>query len=177
MDAVRAMCREWGGDVMLTSEFGSGTHARIRIPLTLAVMNVLLVEAPLGRRVAIPIDRVERTVRLSGYPTADVGDGTRAIMMDDGVIGLTDLGLAIGYGTCGEERYGVVVRAGSARRVFAVEKLLGEVETVTRPLPRSVSEGSPFMGGAVQADGSVALIVDCERAVEPVRSPAEALVG
>jgi two-component system chemotaxis sensor kinase CheA len=170
MDAVRAMCREWGGGVSLTSEAGRGCRARIRIPLTLAVMNVLMVEAPRGRRLAIPIDRIERTVQMAGLPVGESGPHARAVRLDGEVVGLTDLATATGYGTCADERYGVVVRVGAGHRVFAVDRLVGEVETVTKPLPRAVACGSAFMGGAVQGDGSVALILDCERAAEQITS-------
>src|SRR6185436_6482069 len=57
MDAVRSSIRELGGEVLLTSEQGHGTAAQIRLPLTLAIMAALLVEAD-SRPFAVPLDRI-----------------------------------------------------------------------------------------------------------------------
>ena len=65
MDVVRSTVRELGGEVSVTSQPGQGTVAQIRLPLTLAILSALLVEAN-GTPFAIPIDRVARTLR---YPT------------------------------------------------------------------------------------------------------------
>ena len=49
------------------------------------------------------------------------------------------------------------------RRIgLAVDELVGQRELVTRPLPPIVSDGQPVSGGAVLADGQIALIVDCD---------------
>ena len=56
----------------MTSEQGQGTAAQIRLPLTLAIMAALLVEAD-GRPFAIPLDRIERTVRLADHTVRSVG--------------------------------------------------------------------------------------------------------
>ena len=64
MDAVRVAIRGLGGEVTMTSVLGEGTTSEIRLPLTLAIMSALLVHAD-GRAFAIPLDRIERTVRLA----------------------------------------------------------------------------------------------------------------
>ncbi len=166
MDAVRAMCREWGGDVEIESVFGQGSVARIRIPLTLAVMTVLVVKAGVSE-VAIPIDRIERTIRLADCPRADVGGAQRMIRLDDDVVAEVDLGDAVGYGEDAEPVFGVIVNgAGGRRIVLSVRGLVGEHEAVTKPLPPALGREDAFMGAAVQGDGSVVLIVDCDHLVD-----------
>ena len=71
MDAVRAAIRGLGGEVLMTSELGQGTSAQIRLPLTLAIMAALIVEAD-GRPFAIPLDRIERTVRVADQAVRSV---------------------------------------------------------------------------------------------------------
>ncbi len=166
MDAVRAMCREWGGDVELESTFGHGSVARIRIPLTLAVMTVLVVKSGRGD-VAIPIDRIERTIRLADYPRADVGGMQRMIRLDGDVIGELDLAASVGYGVEPEPAFGVIVQGAGGRRVaLAVGGLVGEHEAVTKPMPAALGREQAFMGAAVQGDGSVVLIADCDYLVD-----------
>ena len=169
MDAVRAMCREWGGDVELESTFGTGSVARIRIPLTLAVMTVLIVKVG-ASAVAIPIDRIERTIRLEDCPRADVGGSQRMIRLDEDVVAEIDLGAAVSYGADDAPVFGVIVQgAGGRRVVLAVRGLVGEHEAVTKPLPPALGREEAFMGAAVQGDGSVVLIVDCDHLVDSRR--------
>ena len=74
MDVVRSKIRELGGEVILDSVHGEGTTAQIRLPLTLAIVSALHVDVA-GAPYAIPLDRVERTLRLS---RADGALGGRA---------------------------------------------------------------------------------------------------
>ena len=62
MDVVRTKIRELGGEVVLDSKLGEGTQAQIRLPLTLAIVSALQVDIA-GAPFAIPLDRVERTLR------------------------------------------------------------------------------------------------------------------
>ena len=88
MDAVRAAIRGLGGEVVMTSELGQGTSAQIRLPLTLAIMAALIVEAD-GRPFAIPLDRIERTVRVSDSAVRSVA-GRRMLVLSDGVLPIVD---------------------------------------------------------------------------------------
>ena len=56
----------------------------------------------------------------------------------------------------------MIVRAQDRRLALAVDELVGQRELVTRSLPSVVSDGEPVSGGAVLADGRIALIVDCD---------------
>jgi two-component system, chemotaxis family, sensor kinase CheA len=160
MDAVRTTIRELGGDVTLQSEQGAGTTATIRLPLTLAIMNALLVEIE-KRPFAVPIDRIERTVKLADHPVRSVA-GDRMLVLDDGVLPIVDAGAFLGTSSGEERGHGVIVHGADRRFVLATGHLIGQRELVTRPLPSHVSEGAPLTGGAVLASGEIALIVDCD---------------
>ena len=56
----------------------------------------------------------------------------------------------------------MIVRTADSRLVLAVTRLVGQRELVTRPLPPEVAERAALSGGAVLADGQIALIVDCD---------------
>jgi two-component system chemotaxis sensor kinase CheA len=162
MDAVRTMVRNLGGDCTLVSEQGAGSRASIRLPLSLAILPALLVRAS-GAPYAIPLDRVEETIRLSGHAIRSVA-GARAIVLRDRVLPLVDLGDALG-GTSVEptNASAVVVRCGGDRIGLLVEHLIGQQELVTRPLPSLVEGDSTLVsGGAVMGDGSIALILNIE---------------
>jgi two-component system chemotaxis sensor kinase CheA len=160
MDAVRSTVRALGGEVLMTSELGKGTVAQIRLPLTLAIMAALLVEAG-GLPYAIPLDRVERTLRLEDHAVRSVA-GSRMLVMRDGVLPLVEASTALGDTAGGESANAVIVRAGEQRMALAVERLIGQRELVTRPLPPELGSRTGVSGGAVLSNGEIALIVDCD---------------
>jgi two-component system chemotaxis sensor kinase CheA len=164
MDAVRAAIRGLGGEVLMTSELGRGTTAQIRLPLTLAIMAALIVEAD-GRPFAIPLDRIERTVRVSDQTIRSVA-GRRMLVLTDGVLPIVDASERYGGGPLPEAEYAVVVRGGNERFALTVSRLVGQHELVTRPLPPEIAEGSALSGAAVLSNGQIALIVDCDAVVD-----------
>jgi two-component system, chemotaxis family, sensor kinase CheA len=159
MDVVRSKIRELGGEVILDSVQGEGTIAQIRLPLTLAIVSALHVDIADGPY-AIPLDRVERTLRLSEQTVRSVA-GRRMLVLDDGVLQLLDGADVFGRRPTSEHEFVVIVRAHEQRLALSVDDLIGQRELVTRPLPSAVS-GEPVSGGAALADGRIALIVDCD---------------
>jgi two-component system chemotaxis sensor kinase CheA len=159
MDAVRTKIRELGGEVTLDSVHGEGTIAQIRLPLTLAIVSALHVDVADGPY-AIPLDRVERTLRLSEQTVRSVA-GRRMLVLDDGVLQLLEGADVFGRQPTGPHEFVVIVRAQEQRLALSVDDLIGQRELVTRPLPSAVS-GEPVSGGAALADGRIALIVDCD---------------
>jgi two-component system chemotaxis sensor kinase CheA len=160
MDAVRTKIRELGGEVLMESVPGQGTSAQIRLPLTLAIVSALQVDVS-GAPFAIPLDRVERTLRLGEHTVRQIA-GRRVLSLEDGVIPLLEGAATFGRAATDEHDLVVIVRGGDKRIGLTVDELVGQRELVTRPLPPVVSDGQPISGGAVLADGQIALIVDCD---------------
>jgi two-component system chemotaxis sensor kinase CheA len=161
MDAVRSAIRGLGGSVLMQSEPGQGTSVQIRLPLTLAIMPALLVGTA-DTPFAIPLERVERTLNLS-HQVVRSAAGAKMLLLDDGVLPLIGLSEALGYPPGGEAGYAVIAAGGEQRLALAVERLIGQRELVTRPLPPHVGgDDVALSGGAVLSDGSIALIVDCD---------------
>ncbi len=160
MDVVRTKIRELGGEVLMDSVPGQGTSAQIRLPLTLAIVSALQVDVA-GAPFAIPLDRVERTLRLGEHSVRQIA-GRRVLSLEDGVIPLLEGAAIFGRAATAEHDLVVIVRGQDKRIGLTVDELVGQRELVTRPLPAIVSEGQPVSGGAVLADGTIALIVDCD---------------
>jgi two-component system chemotaxis sensor kinase CheA len=164
MDAVRNALRGLGGAVVMTSEQGVGTTVQVRLPLTLAIMPALLVESE-SVPFAIPLERVERTVKLADQTVRSV-TGKRMLVLSDGVLPLVDLAGALGYTPSPEAGFVVIARGAERRLALLVERLVGQRELVTRPLPAEVGSQSCLSGGAVLSDGTISLIVDCDALAE-----------
>jgi two-component system chemotaxis sensor kinase CheA len=152
--------RGLGGEVIVESTQGAGTTAQIRLPLTLAIVSALQVDiarAPF----AIPLDRVQRTVRMSEQTVRSVA-GRKMLVLEDGVLPVLDGATSFGREPVGEHQFAVVIRAHDRRIALAVDDLVGQRELVTRPLPSIVADGEPVSAGAALADGQLALVVDCD---------------
>jgi two-component system chemotaxis sensor kinase CheA len=164
MDAVRAKIRQLGGEVLIDSTPGAGTSAQIRLPLTLAIVSALQVEVA-GAPFAFPIDRIERTLRLSDGIVRSVA-GRRMLVLEDDVLPLIDGADVFRRTAAGEPQFVVIIRAQDRRLAVAVDDLVGQRELVTRPLPPIVADEQPVSGGATLADARIALIVDSDALVD-----------
>lgn len=165
MDAVREKIRELGGEVTVTSVQGEGTVNEIRLPLTLAIMSALLVEAgdkPFG----IPLQRVERTMRLDDNPVRSVA-GRKMLVLKDEALPLrraVDVfgGAAGGADAALPDTHVVIVRGQEGSIALSVSKLIGQRELVTRPLPQNVAQEAAVSGAAVLSNGDIVLLADCD---------------
>ncbi len=165
MDAVRTMVRNLGGDCSMTSVFGKGSTATIRLPLSLAILPALLVECD-GAPYALPLERVEQTIRMSDYNLRSVA-GAKAIVLREKILPVHDLGSMLGgEGVSVGEAPAVVLHGRGERVGVVVGSLIGQQELVTRPLPAVTdSQRALVSGGAVLGDGRIALIVDTDRLI------------
>jgi two-component system chemotaxis sensor kinase CheA len=163
MDAVREKLRELGGEVTVTSVTGEGTENEIRLPLTLAIVSALLIEAG-GRPFGIPLQRVERTMLLEGQAIRSVA-GQKMLLLDDEALPLVSASTLFGgaAGSGAEPDTHVVIVRGQDRNIaLSVSRLVGQVELVTRPLPAGSANGGPVSGAAVLSSGDIVLIADCD---------------
>ncbi len=170
MDAVRAKIRELGGEVVMTSEPACGTTVQIRLPLTLAIMPALLVEAG-GRPYGVALDRVDRTVRLADH-TVRSAAGRRMLVMRDSLLPLYDAASVLGHEPEDDCEFAVIVHGRERSLALAVSDLIGQRELVTRPLPPDVAELAPVSGAAVLSDGEIALLIDCDALMTDDAAPA-----
>jgi two-component system chemotaxis sensor kinase CheA len=159
MDAVRAKVRELGGEVSLQSSLGAGSKIEIRLPLTLAILSALLVRAA-GGTFAIPLDRIDRTVRLADHVVTSMR-GRPMLMLDGLVLPVVDGAGALAQQAQDGGDFGVLLRgAGEETVALRVDSLVGQRELVARPLPDELATSAAVSGAAVLSDGDIALIVD-----------------
>ncbi len=166
MDAVRTKIRALGGEVLVTSAPGEGTVAEIRLPLTLAIMSALLVEAD-GQPYGIALNRVQRTMRIADQTIRSVA-GAPMLMLDDEAIPILPAADAFGHPVDDPQRprlentHIVLVHVNGRLVALSVSKLVGQRELVTRPLPPEVHSGAAVSGAAVLSSGSIVLLADCD---------------
>lgn len=157
LDAVRQKVESLGGRVEIESVPRHGTTFRIRLPLTLAMLEALLVEVA-GHIFAIPLTAVEEVVAASSQNVRTV-HGSRVLDDRGKLVPLVDVGTWL-LGTEGGGRWLVVCREGSRRTAFAVDRLLGQREIVHKSLGEYLAQVPWFAGAAILGDGGIALIAD-----------------
>ena len=160
MDVVRRNIEAIRGSIDIHSEAGAGTTMRLRLPLTLAIIDGFLIESA-GRSYVLPLDAV---VECLQYPAQAPQQGY--INLRGEVLPLLHLEQALGArGEPGAQasaarRNVVVVSAGGQRVGLVVERLLGEYQTVIKPLGSLFAHLRGIGGSTILGNGRVALILD-----------------
>ena len=186
MDVVKTNIEKIGGAIDLKSEPGQGTTFIIKIPLTLAIVSALIVEAG-GERFAIPQISVVELVRarldakrpsVSGHDAAQIDDrqegtapvveqihGTPVLRLRERLlplINLTDL-LALDtapHGATEGHVHVVVAQVGAALLGIIVDRVFDTEEIVVKPVAPILRHITMFSGNTILGDGSVIMILD-----------------
>lgn len=184
MDVVRRNVEALRGAATVDSAEGRGVTVTLRLPLTLAIIQGFRVAAG-GEIWVIPLDAVVECVEL---PAGEAGRGEATGVVDLRGQPLPFLRLRDHFGLPGEparRESVVVVRHGEARAGLAVDALLGESQTVVKPLGRMFQGVPGVSGSSILGDGRVALILDVagllrevlRRAAEAGRNEAKTPMG
>lgn len=159
MDVVKRTIEALRGAISISSDEGSGTRIDLRIPLTLAIIDGLLVRVGESRYV-IPLSAVEECVELSREQ--DVRSSGRNFLTLRGML-VPFLRLRELFSVNTEpDPYQkiVVVSTGRERVGLVVDQIVGQHQTVIKPLSRFHANVETFSGATILGDGSVSLILD-----------------
>jgi two-component system chemotaxis sensor kinase CheA len=169
LDVVRDTIRALRGTVTLRSVEGRGTAFLIRIPLTLAMIDGLLVEAG-GARYVVPMGQVDECVAL-GVEELAYTMGRRAAIVRGEMIPIVSMAGAIHYGGDANGRQELLLTRHAEQRVaVAVDRLLGRVQAVIQPLAEGLAGLRRFSGATILADGSICLILDLPTVISEART-------
>ncbi len=169
MDVVKTNISLLNGYVEVLTEKDVGTTFRICIPLTLAIIQSLMVEVS-GAKYAIPLSPIEETLKVSNDQIDNI-TGQNVIVIRDKVCPLFELNTLLGTGNGNgngngsahedsEHKYIVVISMGEKRFCIAVDKLLGQEEVVIKQLDGVDSTASYVLGATITGDGKVVFILD-----------------
>ncbi len=171
MDVVKKNIERLGGTVRIESEPGRGTSIELRIPLTLAIIQALLVRV--GRQtMAVPLSSVREAIRIGSSEVNSV-EGFDVISLRQQTYPLIRLGKIFrgtGARLDAEKIFVVIVRHGELEAGLGVDALLGQQEVVIKPLAEYLTDQPGFAGSTVLGDGSIALILDVPAVLERARS-------
>lgn len=157
LDAVKRSVEGLGGGLEVQSEPGKGTEVTLLLPLTLALMRVLLFERG-DQPFALPMTSVGRVVAVTD--TTSLGNRP-SIEIDGQVVRLSQLGELAGAGGKLPERSPAIVVESLGRRLAVVcNELIGEEEVVIKSLGEVLAGVPGYLGAAILGDGRIALVLD-----------------
>lgn len=166
LDVVKTMIQKLNGTVSVTSEHGKGTKFSIRLPLTLAIIQGLLVRV--GKEVySIPIASVIESQRIRVQDISTI-DNYEVLNVRNEVISILRLSRLFNIKETLQSEYSFVVIVGSEEKKVGVmvDSLIGEEDVVIKPLRDQFTNSPGIAGASVLGDGSVSLIIDVRQLLE-----------
>ena len=161
MDAVKSKAESLGGFVILDAQPGRGTTITLKLPLTLAIVQALMVEVS-GETYAIPLGTVRET-HVIGPEEIRTVQNHEAIFIRDETIPLLRLDAILGceHLSNGNEAFPVVITEMGPRLIaIGVHSLIGQQEIVISTLDKFLKRVDGFAGATILGTGRVALILD-----------------
>ncbi|NJC01063.1 two-component system chemotaxis sensor kinase CheA [Xanthomonas sp. 3272] len=171
MDVVKRNITALRGTVEIDSSAGVGTTISVRLPLTLAIINGF--QVGVGKSVfVVPLDVVEECVEFTPDYASDYIDLRGSVLP---YVRLREL-FALGGRTPARESI-VVIRQGAQRFGLVVDTLLGEWQTVIKPLSKVFAQVKGISGSSILGSGDVALILDVPSLLQQLHPNQDALAA
>jgi two-component system chemotaxis sensor kinase CheA len=165
MDVVKQAIEALRGKIEISSIPGNGTELTLRLPLTLAIIDGLLVRVGSGRYV-LPLSSVEECVELSAAQDAR-SRGRNFLNIRGDLVPFLRLRTLFGATTPPDPYQKIVIVAAGKRRVgLVVDQVIGNHQTVIKSLSVLHAAAKMFSGATILGDGAVALILDVSQLVE-----------
>ena len=161
MDVVKTNIEKLNGIIDIDSEIGVGTSIKLKIPLTLAIIQALLVGVQ-EEHYAIPLASVLETVRISKDEVYTV-EGRSVMRLREDVLPLVHIGDIFEVERIldsSEYAYVVVLGLGTSKLGLIVDTLVGQEEIVIKSLGEFLKGIEGIAGATIRGDGGVTLIVD-----------------
>lgn len=166
MDVVKTNIQKIGGTLDLDSTWGKGSKVAVKIPLTLAIVSVLIVESH-GQKLAIPQINVLELVRAEPKSNVKIETINNALVirLRDKLLPLAVMSEVLGF-DCNhkdlvdKEVYIVVCRVGSYDFGILVDKVFDTEEIVVKPVSDIMKSITIYSGNTILGDGSVIMILD-----------------
>lgn len=182
MDVVRRNIQNLGGVIDIQSKAGLGTTITLRLPLTLAILDGILIR--LGQEhYIIPVNVINESIQIESSMFHFLENRYRVISVRDEYLSVIDLGEILQVPKNEDEQappVGVVVSANKTRSVFLVDEILGQHQVVIKNLENNLYHVNGISGATIMGNGKVTLILDVHTLVKMAKDketlPRKALV-
>ncbi|MBW6506991.1 MAG: chemotaxis protein CheA [Rhodobacteraceae bacterium] len=184
MDVVRQAIQSLGGRIMITSEPGRGSKFSISLPLTLAVLDGMVVQVA-GETLVVPLSSILETAALARDDIRALGPQTNVIHVRGAFVPLYDLGAELGFRRPRASYEGGIVllcaQENGNRAAIVVDAIMEQRQVVIKGLQQAYGRIPGVAAATILGDGQIALILDpadlVRTATGHTRSPELALAG
>lgn len=163
MDVVKSSIQSLGGRIAISSVEGEGTTFSISLPLTLAVLDGMVVRVA-GETLVVPLNAILETLTLTDDDLKALGPETHVVQIRGGFVPLLDLGAELGYRTPQESYVGGIVlligQEDGNRAALAVDAIEDQRQVVIKGLEGSYGRVPGIAAATILGDGQIALILD-----------------
>lgn len=158
MDVVRTNIQRLNGRIDITSVPGEGTRLSVSLPLTLAILPVLVVKV-CQQAFAVPLAMVREIIPIDPNSIQEVSARPTIVVRDEilPVRGLADL---LGWPATQEPAFGVLMQSAEKTFILAIDAFVGRDDVVIKPLQNIRPKG--VAGATLSGDGAVVLVLDME---------------
>ncbi len=174
LDVVKRAIERLGGEIKVSSSPGRGTSFLLKIPLTLAIIQAMVIRVG-SQMMAIPMSCVEETVRFPVSKVSNI-EGFELISVRQDTLPLIRLNKIFKFphdkAQPSNQRhiFAAIVKKGEYKVALAVDALMGQQEVVIKPLSDYLTEQPGFSGATLLADGSIALVLDVSAVLERAKA-------
>ncbi len=165
MDVVKTTITELGGRVSINSIAGQGTTFSITLPLTLAVMDGMIIDVG-GQTMVVPIASILETVRPTPENLSKIGLNNNLIRIRGEYVPILDLATQLGAPPCKKaltERVLLLIQTEAvAQCALAVDDIFDQRQVVVKSILGNYGEIDGISGATILGDGKIALIIDAD---------------
>ena len=159
MDVVKTKIESLGGSVNIETTVGKGTKVTLTLPLTLAIVKAMLIEAA-DQTYAIPLSLIDEVIALKEAEIRKIGN-IQAINLRGKVLPIFHLRKLLGYPEYKKEKYdALIINKNSSCFGLIVDSILGMQEIVIKTLDESLKKIRGIAGVTILGNGKVTLILD-----------------
>jgi two-component system chemotaxis sensor kinase CheA len=175
MDVVKRSIQALGGRISIAAKPGEGSTFTMSLPLTLAVLDGMVVTVA-GETLVVPLTAIVESLQPKPADVHGHGGGARMIAIREQFVPLIDVGRELGYrGQNTDPLDGVTLLVeleGGTRNALLVDAILGQRQVVIKSLEANYRHVPGIAAATILGDGRVALILDVDAVVEQARSSA-----
>ncbi len=174
MDVVLSNIKKIGGSVHVRSWTGRGTRLPLRLPLTLAVLDVMLVRVS-GNPYVIPLSSIVETMQCARASFERVPSGGKVLQVRGEYVQVVDLSERFEMPTAArhEDRFVVLCEAeGAIKLALVVDDIIGQQQVVIKSLEANADPVAGVSGATILGDGMVALILEINDLEQAHAAPA-----
>lgn len=158
MDVVKTNIEEIGGEVVIETEVGKGSTFKIVLPLTLAIMDGMVVRTG-DEKFVLPLYHVSESLKIDASNSRNTAVGRVLLLRGENlpIIHLSDM---FKRKRTTDETIGMIVRSGGNPFVLAVHDIIGQFQIVTKPLAPELRNLRGVVGTTILGDGKPAMILE-----------------